>query len=153
MRQFQIHIARPKSVMALTSMKRLKGESLKDFLTRFNAVVASVDQHDPSMVLMAAVLGIANNLDFKISLERDPSMDFEEFYHETERFLRQEDAKADRDGREEAEVYAIRGGGPAKKDSNKDKEKRKTKDNSDGSKRLRRKPRFTSYTELTETLE
>lgn len=44
-----------------------------------------------------------------MALERDPPMDLEEFYHEVERFLQQEDAKADR----EEEVNAVRGGGPS----------------------------------------
>ena len=74
MRQFRVHIVRPRSVLTLTSMKQWKGESLKDFLTRFNAAVASVDRPDPSMALMAVVSGIADNSDFKITLERDPPM-------------------------------------------------------------------------------
>ena len=58
-----------------------------------------MDRPDPSMVLMVAVSGIADNSDFKISLERDPPRDLGEFYHEAERFLRQEDAHAERVGR------------------------------------------------------
>ena len=153
MRQFRVHIVRPKNVMTLTSMKQWKGESLRDFLTRFNAAVASVDRPDPSMVLMAAVSEIADNSDFKISLERDPPRDLGEFYHEAERFLRQEDAQAERVGRE-AEAYAVRGGGPSREDLSKDdKGKRKTNGNGGTSKKPRRESKFSSYTDLTETLE
>jgi len=146
MKQFRIHIARPKSVMTLTTMKQRTGESLRNFLTRFNAAVASVDRPDPSMVLIAAVSGIATNTNFKITLDRDPPRDLGEFYHEAERFLRQEDAKADREG-----VNAIMNEGPSGGGSNTDKGKRKAIDSPDGVKQQRRGPRFASYTGLTET--
>ena len=54
-----------------------------------------MDRPDPSMVLMAAVLGVRDNSDFKVSLVRDPPLDLGEFFHEAERFLRQEDACLD----------------------------------------------------------
>src|SRR5574338_156046 len=93
--QFRVHIKRPKNVMTLTSVKQGADESLRTFLTRLNAAVASVDRPDPSMVLMAAVSGVRDNSDFKVSLVRDPPLDLEEFFHEAERFLRQEDACLD----------------------------------------------------------
>ena len=87
LRQFRVHINRPKNVMTLTSVKQRTDESLRAFLTRFNAAVASVDRPDPSMVLMAAVSGVRDNSDFKLSLVRDPPMDLGEFFHEADRFL------------------------------------------------------------------
>ena len=86
--QFWIHIKRPKNVMTLTSVKQRTDESLRAFLTRFNAAVASVDRPAPSMVLMAAVSGVREDSDFKVSLVRDPPLDLGEFFHEAERFLR-----------------------------------------------------------------
>ena len=82
MRQFRVHISRPKNVMSLATLKQRTGESLRSFLTRFNVAVASVDRLDPSMVLMAAVSGIADGMEFKDSLARDPPMDLGEFYQE-----------------------------------------------------------------------
>ena len=70
--QFRVHVKRPKNVMTLTSVKQRMDESLRAFLTRFSAAVASVDRPDPSMVLMAAVSGVKENSDFKVSLIRDP---------------------------------------------------------------------------------
>ena len=64
MRQFRVHIARAKNVMTLATLKKKAGESLRNFLMRFNAAAASVDRPDPSMVMMAAVSGIADGTDF-----------------------------------------------------------------------------------------
>lgn len=87
MRQFRVHISRPKNVMSLTTLKQKTEESLRNFLTQFNAAAASVDRPDLSMVLMAGVSGIADGSEFKNLLMRDPPMDLGEFYHEAERFL------------------------------------------------------------------
>ena len=93
--QFRVNIVRPKSVMTLNSIKQKPSETLRKFLKRFNAAVASVDKADPSMVLMAAVSGVLDKSEFKTSLHRDPPRDLGEFYFEAERFLREEDARAD----------------------------------------------------------
>lgn len=74
-------------------------------------------------------------------------MDLGECYHEAERFLRQEDAKADK----EEEVNVVKGG-LSKEGSCKGKEKRKVDDGFDGSKRQRRELKFSSYTDLNEIL-
>ena len=66
--QFRVHVKRPKNVMTMTSVKQRMYESLRAFLTRFSVAVASVDRPDPSMVLMAAVSGVRDNSDFKVSL-------------------------------------------------------------------------------------
>jgi len=80
MKQFCIHIARPKGVMTLITIEQRTGESLRNCLTKFNAAVASMDHPDPSMVLMVAVSGIATNTDFKIALDRDPPRDLRNFF-------------------------------------------------------------------------
>ncbi len=72
MRQCRIHVTRPKSVMTLASIKQRTGESIKDFLLRFNATVASIDHPDPSMISTAAVAGVYEGMEFKDSLARDP---------------------------------------------------------------------------------
>lgn len=51
-----------------------------------------LDQSDPSIILMVAVFGIADDANFKISLKQDPSMDLAEFFHEVEMFLRLKNA-------------------------------------------------------------
>ena len=153
MEQFRVHIARPKNVMSLATLKQKAGESLRNFLTRFNAAAASVYRPDPSMVMMAVVSGIADGTEFKNSLTKDPPMDLAEFYHEAEKFLRLEDANAEREEGEGIEVYALKDKKPLENDSGKDKGKRKAEDNGDRSKRLRREPRFTTYSELNESLE
>lgn len=48
MRQFRVHISRLNSVIMLATLKQRTGESLRSFLTRFNAAVASADRSDPS---------------------------------------------------------------------------------------------------------
>ena len=97
MRQFRVHITRPKNVMTLATLKQKAGETLRSFLTRFNAAAASVDSPDPSMVMMEAVSGIADGTEFKNSLTKDPPVDLGEFYHEAEKFLRFEDANTERE--------------------------------------------------------
>ena len=47
MRQLRVHVTRPKSVMTLASIKQRVGESIKDFLLRFNVTMTSVDRPDP----------------------------------------------------------------------------------------------------------
>src|SRR5574338_367720 len=123
MRQFRVHISRPKNVMSLATLKQKAGESLRNFLTRFNAAAASVDRPDPSMIMMAAVSGIADGTEFKNSLTKDPPMDLGEFYHEAEKFLRLEDARTERE--EEVDVYAIKSGNPPGRGAETGKGKRK----------------------------
>ena len=64
-----------------------------------------------------------------------------------------EDANAEREEGEGIEVYALNDKKPLEKDSGKDKGKRKAEDYNDKSKRQRREPQFTTYTELNESLE
>ena len=153
MRQFRVHITRPKNVMTLATLKQKAGETLRSYLARFNAAAASVDRADLSMVVMAAVSGVADGTEFKNSLTKDPPVDLEEFYNEAEKFLRLEDANAEREEGEGIEVYVLKDKKPLEKDSDKDKGKRRIEDYDDRSKRQRREPRFTTYTELTESLE
>lgn len=150
LRQFRVHIKRPKNVMTLTSVKQREDESLRAFLTRFNAAVASVDRPDPSMVLMAAVSRVREDSDFKVSLIRDPPLDLGEFFHEAERFLRQEDACADLKMKE---VNATEGGGSSSRGLDKDKGKRKLDDDSGKARKRWKDPKFSTYTRLNETLE
>lgn len=98
-------------------------------------MVALVDLPDPSMFLMVAVSVMVDDTNFKVALERDPSMDLRKFYHEAEKFLRLEDAKA---GREEINV--MRDGGPFQEGLGKDKGKRKVDVGFNESKQQRREP-------------
>ena len=84
--QFRVHIARPKNVMSLTTIKQRPKETLRSFLERFNVAAASVDRPEPSMVLMAAVSGVLDNSEFKKSLYRDPPRNLSEFYLESDSF-------------------------------------------------------------------
>ena len=70
--QFRVHIARPRNVMSLTTIKQRPRETLCSFLERFNVAAASVDRPEQSMVLMAAVSDVLDNTEFKKSLYRDP---------------------------------------------------------------------------------
>ena len=54
---------------------------------------------------------------------------------------------------ERVDVYAVKSGDLPGKDLGKEKGKRKVEDSCDEPKRPRKEPRFTSYTELNETLE
>ena len=148
--QFRVHVKRPKNVMTLTSVKQRMDESLRAFLTRFSAAVASVDRPDPSMVLMAAVSGVKENSDFKISLIRDPPQDLDEFFHEAERFLRQEDASTDLKVKK---VSAIEVGTVSSSGLDKDKGKRKLDDDSGNARKRWKDPKFSTYTRLNKMLE
>lgn len=117
LRQFRVHISRTKNAMTLSRIKQRPGETLRSYLTRFNA---AVDKTDPSIILMAAMSKVVGKTDFKIALERDQPMDLVEFYHEAERCLRQEDAEADN-----VDINVIDGRGPHGAGCGKDKGKRK----------------------------
>ena len=67
------------------------------------------------MVMIAAVSGIADGTEFKNSLTKDPPVDLGEFYHEAKKFLRLEDANAEREEGEEINVYVVKDGNPPKK--------------------------------------
>ena len=153
MRQFRVHITRPKNVMTLATLKQKTGETLRSYLTRFNVAAASVDRPDPSMVMIEAVSGIADGTEFKNSLTKDPPVDLGEFYHEAEKFLRLEDTNAEREEGEGIDIYTIKGVKPLEKGAETSRGKRKTENDGDRSKRQRREPRFTTYTELSESLE
>lgn len=75
LRQLRVHISRSKNLMTLSRVKQRFEETLRSYLTRFNAIATIVDKLDPSIILMAVVFGVASKIDFKIALEGDPSMD------------------------------------------------------------------------------
>ena len=151
-RQFWVHIVRPKNMMTLTTIKQRPGEMIRAFLTRFNTVVASVDRPDPSMVLMAAVSGIAEKTDFMKSLARDPPRDLGEYYLEAERFMRQEDAEVE-ERTSDGEVFIAEKSSGGNPDKDKGKGKRKAGDGYNRPKRQWKEPKFPSYADLNESLE
>lgn len=69
-------------------MKQIVGETLRSYLTRFNAAAAVVDKPDPLIVLLIAISRVTSKTDFKVALKRDPLMDLMMFYHEADRYLR-----------------------------------------------------------------
>lgn len=73
--QFRVHISRSKNMMTLLSVKQRIEETIRSYLTRFNVGVFAVNKPDPSILLMAAVSGVASKTDFTITLEKDPPMD------------------------------------------------------------------------------
>lgn len=76
--------------MTPASMKQRSGETLRSYVTRFNVAATAVDKPDISIILMAAVSGVASNTDFKVALENDPPMDLTKFYHEAEENVKAE---------------------------------------------------------------
>lgn len=133
LRQFRVHISQPKNVFTLSNVKQRPVESLRSYLTRFNATVAVMDKPDPSFILIAAVFRVANKTDFKAVLKRDPSMDLAEFYYGAEMYLHQEDVEVE-DEDVDAEINAVEGGGLSGAGNGKDKGKRKADDNIKGPK-------------------
>ena len=111
-------MTRPKSVMTLSSIKQRAGESIKDFLLRFNVTVTSVDRPDPSMILMAAVAGVAEGTKFKYSLTKGPPQDLGEFFHKAEKFIRLEESRAER-----LETNVVQSEGTSREQSGADKGK------------------------------
>lgn len=150
MRPFRVHVTRPKSVMTLASIKQRTGEFIKDFLLRFNVTVTSVDRLDPSMILMAAVAGVAEGTKFKDSLTKDPPQDLGEFFHKAEKFIRLEESRI-----ESREINTAQSEGTSREQSGADKGKRKQDDRHDGPNKRKkfREPRFRQYTDLTAGLE
>ena len=136
--------------MTLASIKQRAGESIKDFLLRFNVTVTYVDRPDPSMILMAAMAGVGEGTEFKDSLARDPPQDLGEFYHEAERFIRLEESRAER-----REINVVQGEGTAREQSGADKRKRKQDDGRDGPDKRKKfqEPRFRQYMDLMASLE
>lgn len=115
---------------------------MRSYLKRFNATAAAIDKPDPSIVLMAAVSEVTSKINFKVALKMHPPMYLIEFYHEIERYLRQEDAEADN-----SKVNTVDDEGPSKAGYS----KRKANDGFGGSKRQKREHKFSSYIDLVET--
>lgn len=132
--------------MTLSNIKQMLGKTLRNYLMRFNEAAATVDKRDLSIILMAAVFGVASKTDFKIALEMNSSMDLMEFYHEAERYLRQENAEVDN-----ANINVVDDGGLSGVGYGKEKGKRKADNDFEGPKRRRRESKFPSYIDLTET--
>lgn len=114
-------------------------------MTRSNAATAAIDKSGTSIILMAAVSEVASKTDFKVALERDPPMDLAEFYHEAEKYLRQEDVEAD-----DAEINVMNNRGLFGVGNRKENYKRRADDDFREPKRQRRESKFSSYTDLTE---
>lgn len=96
MKQFRVLVSRRENTMMLSSVKQRVRKILRSYLTRFNAVTATVHKPNPSVVLMAAFSRVASKIDFKINMKRDPPVSLVEFYHEAERYLRQKDAEIEK---------------------------------------------------------
>lgn len=94
---------------------------------------------------MAVVFGVASKTDFKISLKRDPLMDLANFYYNVERYMPQDDAKA-----ESTEVNMVDYGEASKTGYRKNKGKQKAIDGFGGPKPMKRESKYFFYTELTE---
>lgn len=116
------------------------GETLRSYLTRFNAATAAADKLDSCIILMAAVSRVASKTDFKVALERDSPTDLAKFYHNAERYLRQEDAET-----EDVEIKVVDDRKLSKAENEKDKGKGRTNDNFEKPKRQRRESKFSSY--------
>lgn len=135
--QFKVHVVQLRNVTTLSSVKQREYETLRDYLTRLNAIISAVQKSNSSIFLAAVAFGVTNITDFKKALERNPSVDLVDFYYQVEKYLRREDAKA-----KNGEVNVVHDGGPFKAGSRKDKGKGKADDSFRASKQQKRKSNF-----------
>lgn len=104
--------------MARQDLKKLVDKIQRG--SRRSQYTGSIDNPDSG-----SVWRVVNKIDFKTALEREPSMDFAEFYHESVRYLRYEDAETDN-----TDVNAVDDGGSSRAGHGKNNGKRKANNDS-----------------------
>lgn len=58
MSQFRVHTIQPKDAFSLADVKQREGETLKNYLERFNAMEEEVNGFGEDLILMAIVAGV-----------------------------------------------------------------------------------------------
>jgi hypothetical protein len=75
----------------LLNLKQKKGETLKEYMVRFNKEMFLVDRHDEQVVLAALVEGIWPYIDFMKDLEMNPHSALLEFIDLADKNMKVED--------------------------------------------------------------
>lgn len=167
--QFRMHTARSKDVMSLSNLFQGPGDSLKDFLQRFNTAVTVVSNPRKNIILMALIGGIHPDTNFREWLSRKPPSTLDRFYNKAAQYLRKEEAlqtrQVDRTGHPAKRIQnniAVKQSGARyrnivvnvkNKNGNWSKGRNRTPDKNPDSRRRLRVPRFVTYTPLNDSIE
>ena len=79
--QFRIHVEQPKDAYSLSSVKQKPGEKLQQYLTRFNAAAAAVQDADEKLILMALCSGVHPDTKFARRLTKEKPATLPDFFH------------------------------------------------------------------------
>lgn len=94
--QFRIHMEQPKDAYSLSNIKQKPGEIVQQYLTRFNAAAAAVQGADEKLILMALCSGVHPDTKFARRLTKEKPVTLPDFFHETGKYTRLEDAATER---------------------------------------------------------
>ena len=94
--QFRIHVEQPKDAYSLSNIKQKPGEMVQQYLTRFNAAAAAVQDADEKLILMALCSGVHPNTKFARRLTKEKPAIMPDFFHEAGKYMRLEDAAIER---------------------------------------------------------
>ena len=151
----------PRDAYSLSDIKQRSGESLQQYLTRFNAAVAAVQNADEKLTLMALCGGIHPDSKLARRLTKEKPLTLQDFFHEAGKYTRLEDAAAHRhDGSTEGSDVNGKSANPptraeGSKSGNSEKDNSRANPKTDKSSKRRFRPgaRFESYTPLNDTVE
>lgn len=153
-----MHMERPKHSITLADIKQREDETLKSYLDRFNAAAVGVGKPDPTFIHMVVVKGLRKNTAFHTSLTKTKSKDLRDFYRRAEKYLRLEASLAEGSGNGGVREELQRINAEERNDHPNEQGKRKAADDKSqgqsGRKKFRPgKSRFTTYTDLMDTVE
>jgi len=159
--QFCIHVEQPKDAYSLSNIKQRPDESIQQYLIRFNAAVAAVQDADEKLILMALCSGVHPDTKFAWRLTKEKPSTLLEFFHEAGKYMRLEDMITERQSGQVSESIKARVESSAQTKRTSDRQGEELKgaswDNAEGKKKEKRLyisgPRFDTYTPLNNTIE
>ena len=102
--QFLIHVEQPKDAYSLSNIKQKSGETLQQYLTRFNATAATVQDANEKLILTALCSGVHPDTKFARRLTKDKPATLPDFFHEAGKYMRLENATAKRQSGQQAKT-------------------------------------------------
>ena len=85
--QFRIHVEQPRDAYSLSDIKQKTGESLQQYLTRFNAAAAAVQNADERLTLMALCEGVHPDSKLARRLTKEKPLTLQDFFHEAGKYM------------------------------------------------------------------
>ncbi|XP_058103407.1 uncharacterized protein LOC131246971 [Magnolia sinica] len=150
--QFIVGKKTRKPAAHLLTFKQKSGESLKDYISRFNEEALQVDDYDDKMALSTLVNGLKEGI-FLLSIGKNPPSTLSELISRAQKYTNAEEFFSLRKNNEAAESSSK--GKRQRDEAHQRMDKRRSDENASQDKRPSRKPerKFNSYTPLNTSPE